>query len=261
MSAAATAFYHRLEFRCRNESVQFSIHIRTNAEVFIVGVVVGCVMVSVVVVEYLFRRRAENISSRNRDEVMAAVWTSRQPYRRLDDGLNGFDIAILDIREYAIIIRAIDFCTPKPIDVDFALIIVVTARAVRMIRASKEYRFIASFVFEVSNIGRERNHFIPSVSRSHNLSRSSHKRVVSSSGSEFVNAVSLNATSHIERIMHQTRAFATIQSRIRVHDRAYRVINIGQAAVLVYAFCYGRHQLCGCFGWGVSLLFHTSILP
>ena len=77
--------------------VQFSVHIRTNAEVFIVGVVVGGVMVSVAIMEYLFRGRAEDISSRYRNEVMAAVWTSRQPYRSLNDRLDGLDVAVLDI--------------------------------------------------------------------------------------------------------------------------------------------------------------------
>ena len=77
--------------------VRFSVHIRPNAEVFIVGVVVGGIMVSVAIVEYLFRRRAEDISSRYRNEVMAAVWTSRQPYRSLNDRLDGLDVAVLDI--------------------------------------------------------------------------------------------------------------------------------------------------------------------
>ena len=77
--------------------VQFSVHIRTNAEVFIVGVVVGGVMVSVAIVTYLFRRRAEDVSSRDRNEVMATVWTSRQPYRSLNDRLDGLNVAVLDI--------------------------------------------------------------------------------------------------------------------------------------------------------------------
>lgn len=77
--------------------VQFSVHIRTNAEVFIIGVVVGGVMVSVAIVEYLFGGRAEDISSRDRNEVMTAVWTSRQPYRSLNDRLDGLNVAVLDI--------------------------------------------------------------------------------------------------------------------------------------------------------------------
>ena len=77
--------------------VQFSVHIRTNAEVFIIGVVVRGIMVSVAIVKYLFRGRAEDVSSRYRNEVMAAVWTSRQPYRSLDDRLDSLDIAVLDI--------------------------------------------------------------------------------------------------------------------------------------------------------------------
>ncbi len=77
--------------------VQFSVHIRPNAEVFIVGVVVWGIMVSVVIVEYLFRRRAEDVSSRDRNEVVPAVWASRQPYRSLDDRLDGLDVAVLDI--------------------------------------------------------------------------------------------------------------------------------------------------------------------
>lgn len=77
--------------------VQFSVHISSNAEVFIIGVVVWGVMVSVAIVKYLFRRRAENISSRYRNEVMTAVWASRQPYRSLNDRLDGLDVAVLDI--------------------------------------------------------------------------------------------------------------------------------------------------------------------
>lgn len=77
--------------------VQFSVHIRTNAEVFIVGVVVGGVMVSVAIVEYLFGGRAENISSRDRNEVMTAVWASCEPYRSLNDRLDSLDVAVLDI--------------------------------------------------------------------------------------------------------------------------------------------------------------------
>ena len=77
--------------------VQFSVHIRPNAEVFIIGVVVGGVMVSVAIVKYLFRRRAENISSRYRNEVMTAVWTSCKPYRSLNDRLDGLNVAVLDI--------------------------------------------------------------------------------------------------------------------------------------------------------------------
>lgn len=77
--------------------VQFSVHIRTNAEVFIVGVVVWGIMVSIAIVKYLFRRRAEDVSSRDRNEVMATVWTSRQPYRSFNDRLDGLDVAVLDI--------------------------------------------------------------------------------------------------------------------------------------------------------------------
>ena len=77
--------------------VQFSVHIRTNAEVFIVGVVVGGIMVSVAIVKYLFRGRAEDVSSRYRNEVMTTVWTSCEPYRSLNDRLDGLDIAVLDI--------------------------------------------------------------------------------------------------------------------------------------------------------------------
>lgn len=77
--------------------VQFSVHIRPNAEVFIVGVVVGGVMVSVAIVEYLFGGRAEDVSSRDWDEVMTTVWASRQPYRSLDDRLDSLDVAVLDI--------------------------------------------------------------------------------------------------------------------------------------------------------------------
>ena len=97
MSAVARAFYHRLKFSRWNNLVQFSIHIRTNAEVFIVGVVVGGVMVSVAIMEYLFRGRAEDISSRDRNKVMTTVWTSCEPYRSLDDRLDGLNVAVLDI--------------------------------------------------------------------------------------------------------------------------------------------------------------------
>jgi len=77
--------------------VQFSVHIRTNAEVFIVGVVVGGIMVSVAIVKYLFRGRAEDVSSRYRNEVMTTVWTSCEPYRSLNDRLDGLNVAVLDI--------------------------------------------------------------------------------------------------------------------------------------------------------------------
>ena len=77
--------------------VQFSVHIRTNAEVFIIGVVIRGIMVSVAIVEYLFGGRAEDVSSRDRNEVMATVWASRQPYRSLNDRLDGLDVAVLDI--------------------------------------------------------------------------------------------------------------------------------------------------------------------
>ena len=77
--------------------VQFSVHIRTNAEVFIIGVVVGGVMVSVAIVKYLFRGRAEDIRSRYRNKVMTAVWASCEPYRSLDDRLDSLDVAVLDI--------------------------------------------------------------------------------------------------------------------------------------------------------------------
>jgi len=150
--------------------VQFSIHISSNAEVFVIGVVIGCVMVSVVIVKYLFRGRAENVSSRNRNEVVTAVGTSRQPYRGLDDRLDGLDVAIFDVREYAIVIRAIDLHAPKPIDVYLALEILMSTGAVRVIGASEEDWFVSSFVFEVSHIRRECDHFVASVSSRHNLS-------------------------------------------------------------------------------------------
>ena len=97
MSAVARAFYHRLKFSRGNDLVQFSVHIRPNAEVFIIGVVIRGIMVSVAIVEYLFGGRAEDVSSRDRNEVMATVWTSRQPYRSLNDRLDGLDVAVLDI--------------------------------------------------------------------------------------------------------------------------------------------------------------------
>ena len=77
--------------------VQFSVHISPNAEVFIIGVVVRGVMVSIAIVEYLFGGRAEDIRSRYRNEVMTTVWTSCEPYRSLDDRLDGLDVAALDI--------------------------------------------------------------------------------------------------------------------------------------------------------------------
>ena len=97
MPAVARAFYHRLKFGRGNDLVQFSVHIRPNAEVFIIGVVVGGVMVSVAIVEYLFRGRAEDVSSRYRNEVMTTVWASCKPYRSLNDRLDGLDVAVLDI--------------------------------------------------------------------------------------------------------------------------------------------------------------------
>ena len=97
MSTVARAFYHRLKFGRGNNLIQFSVHIRPNAEVFIVGVVVGGVMVSVAIMKYLFWGRAEDVSSRDRNEVMATVWTSRQPYRSLNDRLDGLNVTVLDI--------------------------------------------------------------------------------------------------------------------------------------------------------------------
>ena len=150
--------------------VQFSVHIRPNAEVFIVGVVVWGIMVSIAIVEYLFRGRAEDISSRNRNEVVTAVWASRQPYRSLNNRLDGLNVTVLDIRENAIVVRASYFHTPKPIDVDFALEILMPTGAVRMVGASEEDWFVAFFVFEVSHVGRECDHFVTSVRGSHDLS-------------------------------------------------------------------------------------------
>lgn len=87
-------------------------------------------MVGVVLVQHFLRRRREDIGSRNRDKVMATVRTGCKPNRSLDDRLNGTDVAVANIGENFIPIHWCYFCAPKPIDVDFALIIVVTTRAV-----------------------------------------------------------------------------------------------------------------------------------
>lgn len=109
------------------------VNLFSNVEVFVVVVVVGCVMIRVRLMQEFLWRRSENVGSRNRSKVVSAVWTSCEPYRCLNDILNGSDFAVSNIRLYFIVIVVTDFGTPKAVDVDFALICVMPTGTVGMV--------------------------------------------------------------------------------------------------------------------------------